>query len=641
MTRRLSLPFLVLAVSSAAVLAPPSPVVVAADGESAADEAQLAALMSIVEEETDLATKSRMNSDYVPGLITILHGDDLEAQGVATVWEALALVPGMQPLLSENQSPSVIVRGIGFPFNSGNIKVQVNSVAASQDFSGAEISALLMPMEIVDRIEVIRGPGSSIYGNAAYAGLVNIITRQGSSGGYLRGGNPHARGVGGLLASHRRAEPLRLDLAAAGFEDDAAGYTDLVDGSESRRFAVLSLGYGDFSVQAHGLRREFSAFMPNPDPTPGSPAQRPVDADESLWSAQVAHRTTWSPGLSSAVTVAYLDDDYDGGNRVYRGNLTEGRIDLTWSGWTRQTWLLGSSYSDSKADEAAERRESPVGPPTLVSYGALGRSVWSLWIQDEIDMTDRLALTAGLRYDRFSDVDDAPVTPRLALVWRPAEGNILKAQYAEGFRAPTFWELYRSGERNPELSAETVGTTELSYVHRRAGSVARVTLFDCQFREMIYAAEDDLFMNREQASSRGLELEWGEELTGWLKADLNVTLLAHTEDSRARPDYSESPVAADWLGNLSLLAKPERHLTVGLQWHHVGDRAADLPEADSYDIVDLTVSWIDLLDSPLALRAGISNLFDDEPRYLIFRARGLNGLTYAGRSVWLKLSLQL
>ncbi len=167
-----------LFVVPAVLLAAAGATFAAGDGEPKDDEAELAALLSIFAEETELATRSKINSDFVPGIITILHGYDLEALGIRTVWEALGLVPGLQIRVNQTQSPGAIVRGVEAAFNSGNIKVQVNSVAASQEFSGVEVAALYLPIELVDRIEVVRGPGSSIYGNAAFSGLINVITRE-------------------------------------------------------------------------------------------------------------------------------------------------------------------------------------------------------------------------------------------------------------------------------------------------------------------------------------------------------------------------------------------------------------------------------------------------------------------------------
>src|SRR3954465_8989202 len=108
------------AVAAALLIALPLFAIDADQQQQKGEEKELEELLSIVQQETDVATKTRMNSDYVPGIVTVLEGDELEALGIANAGEALGLVPGMQAMRDDRGSPSVIVRGFDFPFNSGN-----------------------------------------------------------------------------------------------------------------------------------------------------------------------------------------------------------------------------------------------------------------------------------------------------------------------------------------------------------------------------------------------------------------------------------------------------------------------------------------------------------------------------------------
>lgn len=619
------------------------------------DDAELAALLAIVEEETELATKSKMNADYVPGIITILHGDDLEALGIRTVWEALAQVPSLQILADEAQAPSLIVRGFGFPFNSGNIKVLVDSMAASQEFSGLHVSALYLPIEVVERIEVIRGPSSSIYGNAAFMGLVNVITRKEARRVHGRLTDRDSWGIGGQMSWESKERPLRMNVAFSGWQDDDAGTDNFPDVAEvDEQFALLGLEYGSISMSAFGLRRDFSRLPQEDD----RPDQVHPDVDQSLWGAKLLHRRSWSSSLHSEFTLSYLADDSEAHSRRFEGDVAEGRLDLTWQGWNRQSWLLGASYARSRTDEVAERPiglppddpdgpppgpppGQPPGPPTWRDFGTPSRSLFSIWLQDQVDVSDSLTVTAGLRYDHFSDVANEPVAPRLAVVWHLAGPHILKAQYARGFRAPTFWELYALGERDRNLETEFVGTTELSYTYRRPNSVARATLFDARLRDRIFRpGPREPFRNTAGADSRGVEVEWAQQVSSWLKVDANVSYLANAEHTGEDAQYRDVPVASKWLGNLSLLARPMEDVAVGVRWHHVGDRQWNDPlgRDKGYDNLDLTLSWFRPFSSRLTLRVGVKNLLDEEFHYLLERPRNVSHHTYSGRTVWLQLS---
>lgn len=142
------------------------------------DQQWLGELMEVLDDSTEIATKSRLNADYVPGTVTVLQGRDLESLGMRTVWDALSLIPGVIINQGRREEYFVGVRGFNPPFNSGNIKVLLNSTPMSRDESGLSSQALSIPIEQVDRIEFIRGPGAVLYGDFAYHGVLNILTRQ-------------------------------------------------------------------------------------------------------------------------------------------------------------------------------------------------------------------------------------------------------------------------------------------------------------------------------------------------------------------------------------------------------------------------------------------------------------------------------
>src|SRR5262249_22794662 len=125
-----------------------------------AAEEEEAELLAVLQQETDLATKTRMNSDFVPGIVTILDGDRMRPLGARTVWDAMAYVPGVQAWRDAGGTPVVIVRGVPFPFNSGSIQILLNGSPIGREAAGLNSSVLFVPMTQVERIEFIRGPGS-------------------------------------------------------------------------------------------------------------------------------------------------------------------------------------------------------------------------------------------------------------------------------------------------------------------------------------------------------------------------------------------------------------------------------------------------------------------------------------------------
>ncbi len=127
---------------------------------------------------TEIATRTKMDADLVPGMVTVLLGKDLKARGIRTVFEALSLVPGLNTYLNTIGDNRVSVRGIGGSFFSGNLKLMLDDLVMNDILAAAGYGIYEIPVEQVDRIEIIRGPGSVIYGEFAYAGVINVKTRK-------------------------------------------------------------------------------------------------------------------------------------------------------------------------------------------------------------------------------------------------------------------------------------------------------------------------------------------------------------------------------------------------------------------------------------------------------------------------------
>jgi outer membrane receptor for ferrienterochelin and colicins len=223
------------------------------------------------------------------------------------------------------------------------------------------------------------------------------------------------------------------------------------------------------------------------------------------------------------------------------------------------------------------------------------------------------------------------------VVWRASERHVLKAQYAEGFRAPTFFELYRTGGAVNDLDFETVATGELNWVYSLPGTTLRTTLFHSDLDDMIFIVRGTpFFRNYVDAQTEGVEVEVEREVTSALKLVANVSF-ADTEDGRVAvpPDDSPSFTEPDLLGNLALLYRPAPSSVVGGRWNHVGDREA--PGDDEYDIVELTYTHADLFAEGLSLRAGLDDALDEQQVSVRPNPFGVQLLRFPGRRLWLEL----
>ena len=206
----------------------------------AAEDNSSAYLLDDLGEQTSIATRTKLNVDYAPGTVSILHSDILLAHGARTVWEALAQVPSFELSMDETGNRQVLVRGVGRTYSSGNIKLLLNDVPLNSELLSLANPLLNMPVEQVERIEVIRGPGSAIYGESAYMGVVNVITRKQGQRIFAALGDKGATAGGGVLELNDAERQFNMNLNVAGWKRDGGGLRAGEDAGYSEGFPAES-----------------------------------------------------------------------------------------------------------------------------------------------------------------------------------------------------------------------------------------------------------------------------------------------------------------------------------------------------------------------------------------------------------------
>ncbi len=596
----------------------------AADGTAGAqtEEKELADLLNIVQQETDVATKTRLNSDYVPGIVTVLEGDELEALGIRNAGEALGLVPGMQAMMNERGAASVIVRGLDFPFNAGNTQVLLNGIPVARQDGGFNTSVLMIPVEQIDRVEVIRGPGSVVYGDFAFMGLVNIITRKQGTRVAGRFEIPHTSRMAAARVGSKADAPFAWSFNASDFGSASTiAPSNLRGVQDGRSVIVANAAYRGLSLTAQSVHRTYA-------PNTGSHSK------ETTWDAEAKYTHELRKALTGELRVIRLHNDIAEPVDILSGGLSKISANLTWTGWRRQSLLGGLDYSRSGLDSAYHAPPPPPGQPPgnpVLFASDVHRVIRGVVLQDQIELNDATTLTVGGRYDDYSDLSSR-FTPRISIVWRVNERHIVKAQYAEGFRPPTFFEFYQPVAPRfvPRYPFETNATSELNYVYRTSGRVGRATLFHSMLSDMIRPGG---VVVKGDAWAQGAELEWSQEVGSRLKAGSNISY-TETFDPRTPNGGGANLVSSKYLGNLMALYRVMPNLLIGARYNYVGDRAT----SKGYRTMDITISRQDLFVPGFGVRAGVKNGLDSDISYLNLRPSGeLVTTRWPGRSVWLQV----
>ncbi len=647
----------------------------AGQARDASDDEELRDLLVVLDQQTELATKTGMNADYTPGMATILSGADMLARGARTVWEAVSLVPGISQGLEVTGERQLLSRGVGYGYASGNIKIMLDGVSMNSGLMATANPVLNLPTEQVERIEVIRGPGSSVYGEYAYAGVINVITRQRERTLHVQGGEGNGYGGGGVWYWQDPERGLVSSINMVGVKGDggvqvdedalyAIGRSELSNApgtsNEAKRYgAVLAnLQWRDFFASltvlddAYGDYFGINHFLP--------PSDDHLASRQRYLTAQVGRDWRLSQTLSARVRLEGMQHERDrtdlyvfpagflGDQEItldqdYRETHFLGAADLNWRPAPRHELLLGMEAKQTEVDLASWNFDNlPFEVPSTWLDTRLQRRVISAIVQDQFRAGERVTLTATLRYDDYDDLG-AFASPRAAAVWRIDEANILKFQFAQAFRPPTFYEQSYPGPGS--IDASEITTYEAGYILKRPAWETRLTVFHSDLTQPIVFDELDAggFTNGPDARLDGVELEYQHRFGPHLKVDANLSYV----DARREATGEALPGGTSWLGNLALLWKATDRWTAALQLRYVGERYREEADAreplDAYTTADLTLNW----RAPgrgFDVHVGVKNLANSDTRYVNqFQSYGGVELLYPndyprpGRQLWLSV----
>ena len=626
---------------------------VAAEPIETVDDEAMSNLLRIIENESEIATKNKMNTDFVPGMVTVLYGKDLEVLGIDTVWKAMRLIPGIHIRVSQQGDLQVVTRGLGGEVISPEIKTLIDNRSAHNAFLGFGPS-LYLPISVVDRIEVIRGPGSSLYGDYAFAGVINIVTRKnetrviaqyGSHNTYhgaasITGGSDSGKFNYSLLAARHNTDG---DNAVVG--PDALGQFGNPDQRIQTDTAIINMAYDKTSLYGRIINLSqgnhfglVGALEPanqrggldSKDIMVGIKQGIELSDDIDLelhgdyMTYQIDTRYTVYPtgpllpflAQDAKVNLFYKERKYLGGLQLNIDALDSHRV------------VIGAEFSDAKPDNiwwtSNFNDPNPLNwGPTQLYTGAnnwvregISRKTIGVYIQDQFTITDRLTLTTGVRYDNFSDAGKS-INPRVGLVYNIDNKHIFKAQFARAFRPPTLYEKNENtGTGNINLQAETIESVEVGYVYTTLNTVLRTTLFDSRVKKLIGKAGGTQYQNlQDMVRSTGGEVELQQTFSDSLRMDSNISYV-HAINSVTKRSLEGS---AELLGNLSVTWQPIKNYTISIWGNYVGarnratgDTRSKLP-ADT--TVDIALGATHLFHEQLTMRAGVKNLFDRKVKY--------------------------
>lgn len=629
----------------------------------------------------DVVTGSKQFTKFAPASTTVIDATDFALTGTTDLDDILEAVPGLHVARSpiSYYNPIYALGGIASTYNPETL-VLLNGIPINTLYTGGRILIGYggMPTTMISRVEVIRGPGSALYGADALSGVINIITKNNKE---LDG--THA---GMQVGSFERRDAWLThgnsyqgwDIAVGIHHTDSAGQRGIIAEDAQTQLDKLSNTHLSTAPDSVNLSRRnwdmdislaknhwkfHTLYQKRNNIGLGAGVAQALYPEGRVSSERLYSNITYdnqniAKNWSLTARANYADVGYDTEQSfvVYPPGALNGAYPVGMRGATglseRQAYFdfaseykglkdhkvrLGAGYRRNEIYRVSDHRNFGIHPttgalipPTLeltdisntpAAFIPTGdRNNWNLFAQDIWTLTESLEVTAGGRYDHYSDFGNT-FNPRLALVWKTTSHFVTKFIYGKAFRAPSFQELYQ--ENNPvalgnrDLKPEKIQSYEIAFDYRPNDKwhiALNSFIYDLTDKILFIstAGGNSVAQNAGSQKGRGIVIEGGWQLNEKLVLTGNYALQTATDqDDRKVVNVPKQDLylRTDWK------FLPNWHLNTQLTWIAGRKRALDdpRPPIDDYVTVDIALHY-QRPKSSWNFGLNVRNLFDADVR---------------------------
>ena len=598
------------------------------------------------------ATRTEREIGNVPATVTVITREEIEQSNAKNAFDLLRTTPGVciEDSYGIGMQGRVSIRGLN-PFGSKYVLVLVDGVVVNEgDNSDVNWGTAIPPVQDIERIEVLKGSASALYGGSAMGGVINIITKSGpkepetevgvSFGGYrekiseVTTGGTSGRVNYRLSANYREGDGHRHHsdhrrkgiFAKASFApDDQSELT--FDISSAEQYYDLAGGLTEAQYKA--------------DPTQCTAPLDSVDLRTSRSSLRYERAIDEYKRLKATLWV--FEKKYEDYMTFY-GSLwdylshlhtmgTEVQYELERSLLDRpNSLLLGVMLRDDKTEYQKYKATNKVKGKLYDDNQTRGFS-WSLFVQDEFQVLEPLTLNAGVRYDsvRYDYTERITTSesgeksfdeysPKVGLIYRVMDKLSLFANYSEAFKSPTCSHLFSSTYANPNLEPEIAINKEVGMRAQILENLSlKISRYWMKVKDEIISvttATETSFQNAGEVRHKGIESEIEYRPLKNLTTFLNLT-----HQSVKFTDYTDKYGTYDgnWMPHC-----PEWRLSSGIRYEHpvglictLGVNWVDEQHANNKNTYDIPgyVVWNTRLDYEKdwwSVYLAVNNLFDED-----------------------------
>lgn len=589
-------------------------------------------MQSLLTLEVSSASTYPQKIHDAPASAIIVTAEDIRTYGYRTLADVLRSMRGLY--VTNDRSWSYLgVRGFSRTgdYNSRVLMlvdgVRVNDNVFGQAYIGSEF---ILDIDLVEQVEFLPGPAASIYGDNAFLGVINVVTKK--AGGML------GTTVSGEAASYQTYKgSLRYGallengaelVMAAKLADsegrdwryrEFAGEANGMDGEEFHKlFAKFS--YNGLTLEAAHISRE----KENPTAPYGTVFNdsRYETVDEHTF-ASATYVTQLGEALDMRLHFNHGVFKYEGrypypttlnvDDTLGRRNTAEAR--LTSTVFDNHKLVGGVEYLH---DDRLDQKNFDLTPLTVFVNERRETDKYGIYLQDEFRINERWLLNAGVRYDHYNSFGGT-TNPRLALIHQPSAHESLKFLYGRAFRAPNAYERFYGDDTlavgqkgNPNLQPETISTYEIAWDKSWSSRWhSHVGVYEYRINDVITQQMDPadgllVFHNVGKARMNGLELALDGRFSRWqLQSSLTYQ---HTHDGNTHDWLVNSP---RWLGKVRLALPVLYGWQAGTELLYTSSRKTLAGDTAGFVLGNAVFTRRDLLPG-LDATLGVYNIFDKE-----------------------------
>jgi outer membrane receptor for ferrienterochelin and colicin len=435
---------------------------VATGSAQVSTDSDVVTLEDLLQAKVYSASKYQQKQAEAPSSVSVITAEEIRHHGYRTIQEALRSVTGIY--VKNHLSYSTLgVRGFN-PTGEANARVLflVNGHAINNNIDDSAPIGDDFPidMDLVERIEVVRGPSSSLYGAGAFMGVVNVITRTGKNQGTVISGETGSLGTYKATTTYGFDRGGTQALFSTSYWTSAApGHLNTIedpigspsDRNQTRRAFALVASHG-FTLQAAGSIGQTK--VPTSSQWCGSCHQTDTHStnfhgyadlqyEHRLWKGTQLIARTYYDNFASHGTVNRLRADNLFDYDIGHGQRVGQELKLTRVLWDKHRVTAGAEYKENfhQAQKNYTVYSNYTKTRTYVDYSRTS-GIWGIYGAGEFHLHPKLILNAGLRHERYNYLFGSKTNPRAALIYTPRKSTTLKFLYGTAFRVPSFYELY-------------------------------------------------------------------------------------------------------------------------------------------------------------------------------------------------------